>query len=345
MSMRRFVLVSSTCLLAGCAARRSDSAAARDAPSNIDAPLQKEAEKALRATGRAGAVVAFDPNTGAVRVAYSVRGDRGDPLLTAHMPASTFKVFAAIAGLEAGAITATTERECTGAFPFAGKELRCSKAHGRENTSQAIVRSCNSFFYGVGAEIDHARVLEVARRFGFGSRTGIELSDEPGSVPNDARYEEIKRDPTNTMPLLDAIGHGEIRVTLLQLARAFAVFANGGKLVRLGLAHEGGVERTVPIRAEDLALVRRALVDVVETEDGTAHAFAIPGFPYAGKTGSGEAPSLNGVDSGDDIWFVAYAPPNDAKILIAARVERADVVRDARFVVHDVLEAWRTARP
>lgn len=327
-----------------CAPRQHD--APRAAPSNgTDSRLQASAETALRALGKAGAVLAMEPDTGAVRAVHSVPGDRGDPLLVAHVPASTFKTFSAIAGLEAGALTATTVKECTGTYRFGDKELRCAKAHGRETTSRAISLSCNSFFYDVGAEVDHARILEVARRFGFGERTGIELADEAGVVPDDARYAEIKRDPSSTAPLLDAIGHGEIRVTLLQLARAFAVIANGGRLVRLGLARGGGTERSVAIRPEDLALVRSALVDVVEREDGTAHAFAIPGFSFAGKTGSADAPPKDGVDTDEDAWFVAYAPPTDAKILVAARVERADVSRDAKLVVQQVLETWRAAQP
>jgi penicillin-binding protein 2 len=342
--MRQFVFFIVALTLTGCAARRSDSTGAHGVHSNIDTVLQAEAESALRDVGKAGAVIAIDPNTGAVRAMHSVPGDRGDPLLVAHIPASTFKTFAAIAGLEAGALTPTTEKACTGVFPFAGKELRCAKAHGRETPSQAISRSCNSFFYAVGAEVDHARILEVSRRFGFGSRTGIDLPDETGTVPSRARYEELRRDPTSTVPLLDAIGHGEIKVNLLQLARAYAVIANGGTLMRLARSGSGDLERNVPIRLEDLELVRTALVDVVEAEDGVAHAFSIPGFPYAGKTGSGEAPPLNGLATGDDAWFVAYAPPNDARVLIAARVERADAARDAKLVVRRVLDAWRAAR-
>src|SRR5436190_1415853 len=66
---------------------------------SIDSNLQRAAEASLGSLGKAGAVVAFEPNTGAVRALFSVSGDRGDPLLVAHVPASTFKVFAAIAGL------------------------------------------------------------------------------------------------------------------------------------------------------------------------------------------------------------------------------------------------------
>ena len=88
------------------------------------------------------------------------------------------------------------------------------------------------------------------------------------------------------------------------------------------------------------ALVRAALVDVVEAEDGTAHAFAIPGLRYAGKTGTGEAPPKDGVEA-NDAWFVAYAPADRPAVLVAARVERADPKKDAKETVRRVLEAWR----
>jgi len=310
----------------------------------LESRLQSVVEDAVRSTGRAAAIVAFEPDTGTVRAVFSVSGERGDPLLVAQVPASAFKPFAAIAGLEAGVLTEATEKECTGAFEFGGKELHCSKAHGRETTARAITLSCNAFFYSVATEMDHARTLEVARRFGFGSRTGIELADEAGVVPSDERYREIHRDPTSTAPLLDAIGHGEIRVTLLQLSRAFAVFANGGKLLRLSLAR-GGVERTVAMRAADLALVRTALVDVVEKPDGTAHAAAIVGLSYAGKTGSADAPPRDGVDTDEDTWFVAYAPADTPRIVVGGRVERSDAAHDAKSAVRKVLAAWHAPSP
>jgi cell division protein FtsI/penicillin-binding protein 2 len=99
------------------------------------------------------------------------------------------------------------------------------------------------------------------------------------------------------------------------------------------------------MRPSDLELVRAALIDVVAKEDGTAHAFAVPGLPFAGKTGSADAPPRQGVDTEEeDAWFVAYAPPTNPKILIAARVERGDVTRDAKLAVRKVLDAWRAAR-
>jgi cell division protein FtsI/penicillin-binding protein 2 len=150
-----------------------------------------------------------------------------------------------------------------------------------------------------------------------------------------------ERDPESTIPLLDAMGHGEVTVTLLQLSRAFAVIANGGRLLKLHVTRPGEVERAVELRPQDLALVRKALFDVVESEAGTANAAAIPGFPFAGKTGAAQVPALAGEGEDEDKWFVAYAPPDAPKIVVGARVERAAEDRGAVFVVRELLQAYR----
>jgi cell division protein FtsI/penicillin-binding protein 2 len=309
-------------------------------PLSLHARLQGAAERALLATHKAGAVVALEPDTGVVRALFSVSKERGDPLLVAHVPASAFKPIAAFAGLEAGVLGPTTEKECVGKFPFGGKELHDAGPHGHLTTQEAIYKSCNVFFYSMATRIRHARLLEVARRFGFGAPTGIELPEEAGTVEDDARAQAIKSDAASTVPLLDASGHGEIKATLLQLARAYAAIANGGKILRLGLTG-AGVERTISLRPPDLALIRAALVQVVANEAGSAHSAEIAGFPFAGKTGSAEAQPLNGIETDDDRLFVAYAPPENPKILVAARVERANQEHGAVAVVKAVLEAWR----
>lgn len=311
------------------------------AATTLDPELQRAAEAALHAVARPSAVVAIDPNSGVVRALSSISGDRGDPLLAAHVPASTFKVFTAIAALETGALAATDEKTCTGSYDFAGKTFTCAGVHGRETVETAVVRSCNDFFYDVGAHMDHRALLDLARRFGFGERTGIELSEDAGYVEDATRADAIRRDPTNPVPLLDAMGHGEIQVTLLQLARAFAVIANGGKLVRFTMHGQGGVERDVPISPGTLAMIRDALARVVDDPEGTAHDVAVAGFPFSGKTGGSDPPPVNGKVSGEDKWFVAYAPRALPTVLVAARVEHAEGTNDAKHVVREVLEAYR----
>ena len=136
----------------------------------------------------------------------------------------------------------------------------------------------------------------------------------------------------------------EIQVTLLQLSRAFAVLVNGGKLVRLSLAGHEGVERAVPIRPADLALVRGALVDAIESPEGTAHAVAIPGLRYAGKTGSADAPPRGSVDTNEDTWFDAYAPAGALHGLAPHECEdRCEPPRRFAGAATDIPERHRTA--
>ena len=106
-------------------------------------------------------------------------------------------------------------------------------------------------------------------------------------------------------------------------------------------------ERTLDLRAEHLAIVQHGLNDAIAADYGRAHAFAIPGFPYAGKTGGVDAPpranAAPGAEPEEDGWFVAYAPASAPQILVAARVERRGTVAPAALV-KAVLEAWRQAK-
>jgi cell division protein FtsI/penicillin-binding protein 2 len=156
--------------------------------------------------------------------------------------------------------------------------------------------------------------------------------------------------------LLDAVGHGKYRVTLLQLARAYAALVNGGKLQRLGVVHarknshgtmlpvKRPFDRVLEFPPPQLELVRAGLLAAVAADYGRAHEFAIPGLPFAGKTGGVEAPPLAGAaaNASEDVdgWFVAYAPANAPKILVAVRVERKGEVAPPALV-KAVLEAWR----
>lgn len=297
--------------------------------------LQRLAERSLDATGHAGALVAIDPEDGKVLALYSVSGDRGDPLFTVHEPASTFKVFSAIAALDAGVIDTETTLSCTGTYPFRNLTLTCPMAHGIENVSRALAASCNAFFYALaekqGAEPLHA----VAQNFGLGERTGIELDDPAGvlrdPVPDAARP---------ALDLRDAIGHGDYQTTPLGLARAYAAIANGGTLVSLHLRVEAKSEpRRVPYPETTLSLVRAALLDAVEKEYGRAHAERIEGYPFAGKTGGADAPPLEGsTEETMDSWFVAFAPPTHPKLLLAARLERVPLDGAGLTAAHVVRE-------
>jgi penicillin-binding protein 2 len=305
--------------------------------------LQSAAERAVTEAGKTASIVAIAADSGDVLALYSVPGERGDPLLVAQLPASTFKPLVAFAALEAGALDASTVKECTGSYDFEGKHFTCTGKHGSLNVEKALAASCNAFFYDLATAVAPERVRDVARRFGYGERTGIELADEAGQVPES---EETPR----TLRVLDAIGHGNYRITLLQLARAYAAIANGGKLPSLSLIRgqrASRAQRTLELSASHLAIVHQGLLDAVSADYGRAHAFAIPGLAFAGKTGGAEAPPLKdatpAAEQDEDGWFVAYAPASKSQIVVAARVERRGSVVPAALV-KTVLEAWRDSQ-
>ncbi len=317
--------------------------------------VQAAVEEALLASATAGAVVALDPGDGTVLGLFSVPGDRGDPLVTPQQPASTFKSFTALAALRAGAITPDTVFTCTGTYRFADLQLTCPLKHGPENVAHALAASCNAFFYHVGAKLDPVELARTAGEFGLASRSGIELMDAPGVVP-DPTVKDPKR---VARPLVNAIGHGDYLVTLLGLARAYAAIANGGNLVELRVVRSRpGADGTkapvrhptpmkLPIDTAALALVRSGLVDAVGAEYGRTHSLAIEGYPFAGKSGGADSPPRADSPAGaegpseEDSWFVAYAPPEAPTLLVAARLERITHGNDAARLVARVLAALR----
>jgi penicillin-binding protein 2 len=314
---------------------------------SLEPALQVSVEDELLATGKSGAVIALDPNDGSVRALFSVPGDRGDPMTAQHHPASTFKTFAALAALTNETLAPDTVLTCKGSYDYAGARLTCPAKHGPQNVSRALAASCNAFFYEAATKIHPLKVADMARSFGFGKRTGIELPDEPGVVPDAPDKTKPAR------PLVDAIGHGDYFVTLPQLARAYAAIANGGKLYELHLvsgrkSSDGQITpaprlapESIAIPERALAAVQKGLAETVSADYGRAHEFALEGYPFAGKTGGTNAPPRDGSGEEIDLWFVAYAPVDSPKLLVAARLERVSGTKDAVKLVANVLRAQR----
>ncbi len=211
---------------------------------------------------------------------------------------------------------------------------------------KALSVSCNTYFYELGERLYDATPANGsfepqplwARRLGFGAPTGIDVGgDAPGSVP-DAAYkrrrfgdDRVHNRWTSGDSVLQGIGQGDLEVTPLQIARLYALIANGGTLVQphVGAAVVGrdGTERErlepdpgtrVQLDPYVLAAIQKGLEGVVSDPDGTAYdAFA--GFPIAvaGKTGTAEKKGKR-----DFAWFAGYAPANDPKLVVVCIVEQ-----------------------
>ena len=234
------------------------SVSGKDVYLTIDRKLQRVAEDALK--GKAGTVVAMDPQTGKILALASspsfdpnvfvkrmsldewnsLKSDPNRPLENKaiqgqYPPASTFKPIVAAAALEEKALNAYTEIYSGGSFRLGKRNFRDWKkeGHGYINLHDAIVESSDTFFYQVGLKLGVDTIAKYARSFGFGEKSGIPLSDEKNGLVPTALWKKktIGERWVDGETLTIAIGQGFFLATPLQVVNAFAALANGGRLL------------------------------------------------------------------------------------------------------------------
>jgi penicillin-binding protein 2 len=319
----------------------------------IDLDLQLEANR-LFPTDYHGAVLCLDPRNGEILAMVSqpdfdpnalVSGisserwkemidDPGSPLFNrvtqaGYPPGSTFKLAVALIALERKMVDIRFREPvpCFGGMWYGTRWFGCWKeqGHGSLDLYQAIVQSCDTYFYQLGNRLGVDALLEGAKDLGFSKKTGIDLPNESrGFVPDptwyDRRYGE--RGWGRGVALNLAIGQGELLLTPLQLAVFYSMLANGGRFVRPHLIPEIDGEEPVsvePFPPEFLSPLLDALASVVRDERGTArYAGATVGIDMAGKTGTAQNPHGE-----DHSIFVGYAPPEEPEILAVAIIEGA----------------------
>ncbi|MEY2552036.1 MAG: penicillin-binding protein 2, partial [Verrucomicrobiota bacterium] len=223
----------------------------------IDARIQMIAEEALRAVGRAAAVV-VDPNTGNILAMASVpsfdpnafipsikakdwealRKDEANPMVnravSAFPPGSTFKLVTTLAGLRKGLASKTFN--CGGGVSYGDHFFHCwisekGGSHGTLGIADAIKVSCNSFFYQMGNAAGIEAIDQTGDDLGLGKTSGIEITSEsPGVLPGPdwmrIHYPRERWSQAYTANV--SIGQGYDLVTPLQLAMVYATVANGG---------------------------------------------------------------------------------------------------------------------
>lgn len=328
----------------------------------IDLNLQQAAEDAMdkqiaNGIGTHGiAAVAIDPNTGAVlamasRPAFNpnwfTRGITAKEwaqindnpyhpmenraIAGEYPPGSTFKLITGSAALELKKVTPDEMIFDSGRHWLVDMRNAGGEALGWINFTEALSKSDNVYFYEMGRRVGIEKLAEYARMFGMGKKTGIALRGEASGL---VASEEYKKKNFNQDWYLgdtfnSAIGQGFQLVTPLQAAMIVSEVANGGIQYRPFIVNridnlDGTPYKifapeqigTLAVSRSTLDLVREGMRNV--TEEGTAGSL-FAGFPIqvAGKTGTAE--NFGGVDHG---WFVAYAPYDHPRIVIAVLVEQ-----------------------
>lgn len=308
----------------------------------IDSELQKKAYNLFR--GRRGALVALDPNTGAVLAMVSSPGydstaveqkwdilskDEESPLINRavqglYPPGSTFKIVTLAAALENIPDIEDKIYETPGYVEVSGRVIRDYEGFkpGKYDVKRALSMSSNSVFVKIGLEVGKERLFNKAEDFGFNEEIPFEL---PAAVSRFPRFSLM----SDNVELAEAsIGQGRILATPLQMAQVVSAVANGGRIMQPYIVQKvvtplGEVKDfSRPVLLKEVIdvvtanKIRQYMVDVVE--NGTGKSARIRGIPVAGKTGSAENPHGK-----PHAWFVGFAPAYDPKIAVAVVVENA----------------------
>lgn len=343
---------------------------------SLDQELQELARKGLR--GRKGAVVAIDPNNGLVKVLVSspdfnpnifnetakgdlrsLSSDTNAPFFNRaisgnYPPASTLKPFLGLLGLESEIISWNTEIKDEGFFQIQdeGRKYRGWKeeGHGIVDLNKAIIESSDVYFYELASKTTVDQIHSFLKPFGFGQKTGIQLTGEEEGVLPSRNWKLGRTGDTwfvgDTINL--GIGQGYMTTTPLQLAVAVSVLATRGKAYKPNIVEK--VDTTfiepellyqIEIKEErNWKKLEESMISVIRSWNGTAHNIYNPeDFLIAGKTGTAQIKSLTeenltvqeeyenvrkDIKKRDHAIFVGYGPVPNPNLTVVVVVENGE---------------------
>jgi penicillin-binding protein 2 len=267
-----------------------------------------------------------------------------------YAPGSVFKLIVAAAALEEKKITPEKRLYCGGGVRLYGKWFPCHSAagHGMVNLHEALVKSCNSYFYQVGVELQIETIARYARTFGLGSPTGVDLPFEvSGLVPDPEWKRQARQEPWYAGETVSvSVGQGSVLVTAMQMAQIAAIIGSSGDVFRPHLFLKplpaGALADSAPTSAHGEPIRHLAFQDStwrvlqeamwgVVNDGGTGWRAGIPGVGVSGKTGTAQVASMQNLAETDDAdrpehlrnhaWFVGYAPRESPELAVAILVE------------------------
>ena len=323
--------------------------AGRDVVTTLNLETQRSVEAALDHSGHRCAMVIVDANTGDIRAMASrprydpnafaggisadaftaLTNDINGPLFDralqgTYPPGSVFKPMVVLAGLRAYTVDAERSFECGPTLNIDGRDFdNWSKDdRGWFNARDAIIRSCNTYFYQSAMVTRDVPILYMAHEFGYGQAPVLPLKAAAGSLP--------QRAPSNQELANLAIGQGITEASPLQVAMAMATLANGAcrprsRLVMQTQSQTGQLgdvtvpcrEVLMPVSQPDLDMVRHAMFGVVNHVRGTGKAARLKKIPVFGKTGTAQW-VLRG-QKANVVWFAGYVattPPLAFAVMI-----------------------------
>ena len=302
----------------------------------------------------------YDPNTFIPHISEkdwnALNSDPTTPLfdraLHGQNPGSTYKIMVALAGLKSGHVTANTDFDCPADIFIDDHVFHNSdyRSGGTMSLVNAIRVSSDVFFYQYGIRAGIAAIDSLGARAGFGHKWGLlgDADEDAGILPGPEwmkqpeiaarlRREHAPDHWSNAQTANVSIGQGFVLCTPLQLATFLCSVANGGTVFQPRLYSrvvnykgdsvadipQGVVYNTLGVRRGDLKSVQQGMYQVVESEGGTGHSIAIPGFHMGGKTGTAQHYRVVDGTRKQDLttWFYCYGPFEKPRYVTCVMVE------------------------
>ncbi|WP_342224655.1 penicillin-binding protein 2 [Rickettsia endosymbiont of Urophora cardui] len=350
---------------------------------NIDVNLQQKIQEYLNPQG--SSAIVMDTENGNVLICtssptfesnnfsklsesywQSLTNDPYKPLINkvvqnSYPPGSVFKIITILAALEAG-IKPNKTLFCSGTSVLGTNSFRCWKhtGHGTLDMSSALKHSCNTYMYEISRIVGPDKILEVARKFGLGSKTGIDLAPESsGFVPSKEWKKKKLKLPWSIGDTFNlAIGQGYLGVTPIQLARFITAIASTGKLYTPRIVKNDLEYHNIDINPENIKIVQESLYNAVNVAGGTAYYNRILGEDrqLAGKTGTsqvqGKANANDDLSRDSIAWerrnhalFIGFAPYHNPRYSITVFVDHGGggskaAAPIARKIMSDVLDKY-----
>ncbi len=329
---------------------------------------------AARRLGReSGSVVVFDTLTGDILTMVSMpcydpnsfsdgigsqeykwlREDDHKPLLNKSLqglypPGSTLKPMVAIA-LQQNGVDPDETVYCGGGYRLGNRVFKCLGTHGSINMPNAIMKSCNTYFYSMGNRIGYDKIAPVARLLGLGQEFDLPFpSQRYGTVPDSAwMMKKFKKVWASSDTLNATIGQGYMIASPFQLALMSARIASGRNLIPNIVAGKRKAPALLPFLPEHLAMSREGMNRVVNSAGtGAKSRLPFPDIKMAGKTGTAQVRRIEGSQRGQSgAWkyrdhglFVCFAPVEEPRYAAAVVIEHGlGGARAAAPVAKDVL--------
>ena len=347
----------------------------RNLVTTLDLGLEKAATESLVAHQGAdvrAAVVVMDVHTGDILAmvsspAFNPDYDANDPKYLAdpelrpainratqenYAPGSIFKPIVGLAALETG-LDPNALVDNPGYVYVGRRHIKDLAPPGEYNLQRAIIYSCNTYFITIGLRCHIENIVRMAEKFHFGEHTGLPTRQEtPGIFPNLKQVDSPSWHDGDSANI--CIGQGEMAVTPMQMAVAYAAIANGGTILWPRLVERlepqdpdtGGPVTTFPsgivrdnlgVSQHNLRILREAML--AETQQGTGQAAQVPGLQICGKTGTAQVMNAQNQEIDRTTWFASFAPYERPRYAVVVMMEgRTFWGATCAAIAHDIYQ-------